>query len=95
MSHNVSPIVGQWYLDKDQARAVEVIYTDIDNDIIDLQDDAGNLIEMNGAAWNALDLEPTLQPVEFSDALDVDEQDGRQDDYDHYDRRDDVLHVAA
>jgi hypothetical protein len=77
--HHLQPTVWQWYLQRDTGLKFEVIDVDHDQRLIEIQDEIGDLIEIDFDNWFQAPLEQTEEPQDFlvllDKALDADDAD--------------------
>lgn len=71
MANELDPVVDQWYTHVDKGQSFYV--TVVDADSIEIQYFDGNLEEFNSAEWQALNIELSEQPENWTGALDVDQ----------------------
>lgn len=61
----LQPTVWQWYLQRETGRKFEVIDVDADARIIEIQDEDGDLNEIDFDSWAKESLETTEEPEDF------------------------------
>src|SRR5215470_2866445 len=70
MDERVSPEIGQWYLQRDKGEMFRVTAYDEPTRTIEIQTFDGDLDEMDEEAWNALPLERSGEPEDWTGPLD-------------------------
>ncbi len=72
MIYSPDPIVGKWYWHREWNRLLEVINVDDDDQLIDIHDEIGNVIEMESMEWRNAPITLAQAPREliFADAID-------------------------
>jgi segregation and condensation protein B len=80
MSRDHNPVAGKWYESLDDEEVFRVLSVDEDAELIELQDEDGDVEEIDYETWQELDLELTEQPEGWSDDDDDDDDDEDLDD---------------
>jgi hypothetical protein len=75
MDDDADPIVGTWYLRRDEDRAFQVVALDEAAGLVEAQHFDGDLEEIELEAWHDLDAEPIEAPEDWSGPLDAGETD--------------------
>jgi len=70
MSHNLKPVVGEWYRHLDKGQAFRVLSVERAEDLIEIQHFDGDLEELEFAEWFAMDLEPAAEPEDWTGPMD-------------------------
>ena len=70
MSDELEPVVGNWYLHRDKGQTFKIIDIDRDGGAIDIQYFDGDLEEIDGDAWDEMDLEVAEPPEDETGPLD-------------------------
>jgi len=70
MDERVNPEIGQWYLHRDKGEMFRVTAYDEPTHTIEIQTFDGDVDEMDEEAWNALPLERSGEPEDWTGPLD-------------------------
>jgi hypothetical protein len=70
MSHELDPVVGNWYRHIDKGQIFRVVSIDEDNDLIEIQQFDGDLEELDSAGWFELDLDLAEAPEDWTGPVD-------------------------
>jgi len=70
MSDELEPVVGNWYLHRDKGQMFKIIDIDRDSGAIEIQYFDGDLEEIDGDAWDDMDLEIAEPPEDETGPLD-------------------------
>ena len=70
MSDELEPVVGNWYLHRDKGQTFKIIDIDRDSGAIEIQYFDGDLEEIDGDAWDEMDLELAAPPEDETGPLD-------------------------
>jgi hypothetical protein len=76
------PEIGSWFRGPD-GNTFEVVAVDDKDQTIEVQHYDGTLEEFDLEAWRELDIQATGQPEDWSGSMDVDDEDGPEDDEAH------------
>jgi uncharacterized protein DUF6763 len=71
MSDELEPVVGNWYLHRDKGETFKIIDIDRDSGAIEIQYFDGDLEEIDGDAWDEMDLEIAEPPEDETGPLDA------------------------
>lgn len=69
MYFDIHPMVGKWYLETTSCQKLEVIYVDGQSGVVDVQDEAGNVFEIDINAWSMFVMEPIQAPRNLYEEL--------------------------
>lgn len=75
MRHHITPIIGNWYQDREHQQSFEVVATDEYERNVEIQYFDGGIGELDLDVWYELDLRSIAPPEDWSGAFEVSHED--------------------
>ena len=75
MSNELDPRIDQWYAHRDKGQRFYVVAVDEENDMVEIQHFDGDLEEFSMEEWRKLKVDLSVEPENWSGALDIAETD--------------------